>query len=79
MWIFFLLDRCSNGPETNFLKDFNKIVWDVNMEPWNHIIDLYGMSGDWWLKELYRIKTSWIHAYFKDTPMSGLMKTSSRS
>ncbi|KAJ9547351.1 hypothetical protein OSB04_019894 [Centaurea solstitialis] len=70
---------------TNFVPDFNKIVWDVHMDPadfeyrWNKLMNEYGLSGDSWFTDLYTIRDSWIPAYFKDKPMSGLMKTTSRS
>ncbi|KAJ9539438.1 hypothetical protein OSB04_032171 [Centaurea solstitialis] len=35
--------------------------------------------GDGWFDEMYRIRESWIPAYYKDCHMSGLMKTTSRS
>lgn len=71
--------------ETNFLKDFTKIVWNVHMDPdefesrWMQIMEDYGLSTDSWFKDLYSIRKSWIPAFFKDMPMSGLMKTTSRS
>lgn len=43
------------------------------------MIDEYGLVGDSWFDEMYDIRHSWIPAFYKDTPMSGLMKTTSRS
>ncbi|KAJ9547566.1 hypothetical protein OSB04_020109 [Centaurea solstitialis] len=71
--------------ETNFVRDFNKIVWNVHMEPddfetrWLELMESYKLSNDSWFKELFNIRKSWIPAFFKDMPMSGLMRTTSRS
>ena len=46
---------------------------------WNNIIDEYGLAGDSLFEELFRIRESWIPAFFKDSAMSGLMRTTSRS
>ncbi|XP_024976204.1 protein FAR1-RELATED SEQUENCE 5-like [Cynara cardunculus var. scolymus] len=43
------------------------------------MIEQYNLGGDPWFTEMYEIRASWIPAYYKDTPMSGLMKTTSRS
>ncbi|KAI3667658.1 hypothetical protein L6452_42727 [Arctium lappa] len=70
---------------TAFQSDFKKLVWDVHLEPvvfeekWNDMIEEYGLRGDDWFEEMYRIRESWIPAYYKDCHMSGLMKTTSRS
>ncbi|KAJ9566884.1 hypothetical protein OSB04_002850 [Centaurea solstitialis] len=70
---------------TPFRSDFNKLVWNVHLEPvvferkWNEMIDSYGLRGDGWFDEMYRIRECWIPAYYKDCHMSGLMKTTSRS
>ena len=42
-------------------------------------MDTYSLRGDPWWDEIYDIRESWIPAYFKEYPMSGLMKTTSRS
>ncbi|KAJ9553555.1 hypothetical protein OSB04_017600 [Centaurea solstitialis] len=71
--------------ETNFRKEFNKIVWDVLLEPnefelkWNTLMEDYCFTGEKWLKSLFKIRESWIPAYFRDIPMCSLMKTTSHS
>ncbi|XP_024962992.1 protein FAR1-RELATED SEQUENCE 5-like [Cynara cardunculus var. scolymus] len=68
-----------------FNKVINKFVWNIHIGPsefesrWNEMIDKYNLAGDTWFTETYEIRHSWIPAYYKDTPMSGLMKTTSRS
>ncbi|XP_024965787.1 uncharacterized protein LOC112505986 [Cynara cardunculus var. scolymus] len=44
----------------------------------NAMMDEYGLRGHSWFEEMYTIRESWIPAYSKDYPMSGLMKTTSR-
>ncbi|CAI9279197.1 unnamed protein product [Lactuca saligna] len=39
----------------------------------------YNLQDKRWFKDMYRRRTSWIHAYFKDMPMHGMMKATSRS
>ncbi|KAJ9565451.1 hypothetical protein OSB04_001417 [Centaurea solstitialis] len=71
--------------ETNFVADIKKLVWNVRLEPeefevkWKELIDRYNLGGKKWFKKMFQIRRSWIPAYFKDTPMSGLMRTTSRS
>ncbi|KAI3496116.1 hypothetical protein L1887_38466 [Cichorium endivia] len=70
---------------TNFRKRFNKLVWNVYLDPevfereWNLLINEFNLDEKRWFKDMYEHRTSWIPAYFKDIPMHGLMKTTSRS
>ena len=70
---------------TTFFSEMKKLVCSVNLEPavfeskWNEMMVEYGLVGDSWFQEMYRIRSSWIPAFFKDLPMSGLMQTTSRS
>ncbi|KAJ9545059.1 hypothetical protein OSB04_024766 [Centaurea solstitialis] len=43
------------------------------------MIEEYGLVGDPWFTKMYAIRHSWIPAFYRGTPMSGLMKTTSRS
>nr|KAJ0228228.1 hypothetical protein LSAT_V11C100015590 [Lactuca sativa] len=54
---------------TDFRKRFTKLVWNVYIEP----------EDKRWFKDMYRDRKLWIPAYFKDMPLHGLMKTTSRS
>ncbi|KAJ9547285.1 hypothetical protein OSB04_019828 [Centaurea solstitialis] len=62
-----------------------KLVWNVHIGPdefeyqWNEMIIEFDLVNDPWFSKIYNIRHSWIPAFFKDTPMSGLMKTTSRS
>lgn len=63
----------------------NKLVWNVHISPdefeyqWKKMIVEFDLVDDPWFSKIYNIRQSWIPAFFKDTPMSGLMKTTSRS
>ncbi|XP_024989264.1 protein FAR1-RELATED SEQUENCE 5-like [Cynara cardunculus var. scolymus] len=76
-------DHLAHG--TPFKSKFNKLVWNVHISPeifeekWNALMDEFGLRRHSWFEEMYAIRESWIPAYFKDYPMSGLMKTTSRS
>ena len=37
------------------------------------------MEDNKWLSDMYEIRKSWIPSYFRDNPMFGLMRTTSRS
>lgn len=71
--------------DENFNKQIKKLVWNLHISPeefeekWNSMIEEFGLVGDPWFSEMYEIRRSWIPAYYKDLPMSGLMKTTSRS
>lgn len=45
---------------------------------WNELMDCYGLRGESWWEEMFSIRESWVLAYYKDSPISGLMKTTSR-
>ncbi|XP_024962514.1 protein FAR1-RELATED SEQUENCE 5-like [Cynara cardunculus var. scolymus] len=68
-----------------FNKVINKLVWNIHIGPsefetkWQEMIEQYNLGRDPWFTEMYEIRASWIPAFYKDTPMSGLMKTTSRS
>ncbi|XP_024990644.1 protein FAR1-RELATED SEQUENCE 5-like [Cynara cardunculus var. scolymus] len=76
-------DHLAHG--TPFKSKFNKLVWNVHIshesfeDKWNALMDEYGLRGHSWFEEMYAIRESWIPAYFKEYPMSGLMRTTSRS
>ena len=71
--------------DVEFNTTLKKLVWNVHITPdefeaqWDAMIQRYGLVGDAWFSEMYEIRHSWIPEYYKDMPMSGLMKTTSRS
>ncbi|XP_052626055.1 protein FAR1-RELATED SEQUENCE 5-like [Lactuca sativa] len=70
---------------TDFRKRFTKLVWNVYIEPevfesrWKLLIRKFKLQDKRWFKDMYRDRKLWIPAYFKDMPLHGLMKTTSRS
>ncbi|GJS19499.1 FAR1-related sequence 5-like protein [Tanacetum coccineum] len=71
--------------DTNFRKDFHKLVWNVYIGPnvfeqrWNDMIYRYNLHDNKWLSDIYAIRERWVLGFFKYVPMCGLMKTTSRS
>ncbi|KAK6160239.1 hypothetical protein DH2020_003620 [Rehmannia glutinosa] len=71
--------------DNNFRNRLNSIVWDTNISPtqfetqWNDIMSDFGLTSHTWFINMYELRKKWIPAYFKDVPMSGLLKTTSRS
>lgn len=46
---------------------------------WKLIINEFSLEDKRWFNDMYDLRDKWIPAYFNDTRMSGLMKTTSRS
>lgn len=71
--------------ETDFMEKMKKYIWSSILEPaefekgWKSVLKEFKLEGNKWLWEMYAIKTSWIPAFFRDKPMFGLMRTTSRS
>ncbi|XP_022041848.1 protein FAR1-RELATED SEQUENCE 5-like [Helianthus annuus] len=65
-------------------EKFHKLVWNVYIKPetfeqrWNSLITEYGLESHKWLTEMFSIREQWIPGYFREIPMSTLMKTTSR-
>ncbi|KAI3697309.1 hypothetical protein L6452_30237 [Arctium lappa] len=72
-----------HNPEFN--RVINKLFWNVKIGPeefesqWHAMIANFGLVGDKWFDHMFEIRQSWIPAFYNDSPMSGLMKTTSRS
>ncbi|KAJ9543617.1 hypothetical protein OSB04_023324 [Centaurea solstitialis] len=68
-----------------FKKRINRLVWSTHIgadefeNEWETTLNDFGLEGHEWLNEIYSIRESWISAYYRDDPMSGLMRTTSRS
>nr|GEU80200.1 protein FAR1-related sequence 5-like [Tanacetum cinerariifolium] len=76
--------------ETDFKERFNKIVWNMFMEPmkfeekWSKLIEDFGLKNHkWmnhkWMTKMFNLREMWLPAYFIDSPLFGLMRTTSRS
>ena len=46
---------------------------------WESIIDDFNLNENKWLSDMFEMRPKWIPAYFRHEPMSGLMRTTSRS
>ncbi|KAL4575534.1 hypothetical protein LXL04_022381 [Taraxacum kok-saghyz] len=68
-----------------FKQRFSDIIWDSSIDieefeqRWGALFKDYKMTDNNWFKDMYKIRERWIPAYFKHIPMSGLMRTTSRS
>ncbi|GKB47271.1 FAR1 DNA binding domain, zinc finger, SWIM-type, MULE transposase domain containing protein, partial [Tanacetum coccineum] len=71
--------------ETDFKERFDKIVWNMFIEPltfeekWAQLIEDFDLKKHKWLTKMYNLREIWIPAYFIDSPLFGLMRTTSRS
>lgn len=68
-----------------FRKKLCSAVWSEQLEPeefdaqWIDTITEFGLKDHSWFKTMFQIRHSWIPAYFRDFPMSGLFRTTSMS
>ncbi|XP_019160898.1 PREDICTED: protein FAR1-RELATED SEQUENCE 5-like [Ipomoea nil] len=71
--------------DLDFRNRLNGIVWNETITPtefevqWHLLMGEYNLTGHRWFTKLYAERGFWIPAYFSDTPMSGLLRTMSRS
>ncbi|KAK9071997.1 hypothetical protein SSX86_008428 [Deinandra increscens subsp. villosa] len=68
---------------TDVRAQLHRLVWSNYMKTstferkWGELIQTFGLGGNDWLAEMYGIRERWIPAYFRDVPMSCLLKTTS--
>nr|KAJ0222786.1 hypothetical protein LSAT_V11C200065640 [Lactuca sativa] len=55
------------------------IKHDEFEKKWDLIINEFNLEDKRWFNDMFELRDKWIPAYFSDTSMSGLMKTTSRS
>ncbi|GJU45981.1 FAR1-related sequence 5-like protein [Tanacetum coccineum] len=71
--------------ETGFKEKLNKIVWNMYIGPeefeyrWGKLMEEFKLENHKWLTKMFNIRSTWIPAYFIDSPLCGLMRTTSRS
>ncbi|GJT62398.1 DNA-directed DNA polymerase [Tanacetum coccineum] len=71
--------------DTDFKDKFGKIVWNMFIGPeefedrWNKLMEEFNLVNHKWLSKMYRLRSSWVPAFFVDSPLCGLMRTTSRS
>lgn len=68
-----------------FKRRICDIVWTDTIEPsefereWESIINDFELQSNNWLRDMFALRYNWIPAYYRDEPMSGLMRTTSWS
>ncbi|XP_074305469.1 protein FAR1-RELATED SEQUENCE 5-like [Silene latifolia] len=71
--------------ETDFVTRLNSVVWDSDLEPsdfeerWCSLISEFQLEDNSWLKYLFSKRQRWILAYYRDIPLSCLLRTTQRS
>ena len=71
--------------ETDFMDKMKRYIWSSHLEidefeqGWEAVIKEFNLDNNKWLSDMYDIRCSWIPAFFRDKPMFGLMRTTSRS
>ncbi|KAK1351942.1 hypothetical protein POM88_053823 [Heracleum sosnowskyi] len=71
--------------ETDFMEKMKTYIWSSIIEidefeiGWGAIIKEFKLEENKWLSDMYAIRSCWIPAYFRNEPMFGLMRTTSRS
>ncbi|XP_022014252.1 protein FAR1-RELATED SEQUENCE 2-like [Helianthus annuus] len=70
---------------TNFKERICGVVWTDILAPeefeleWEMVIVEFNLEDNDWLSDIFALRESWIPAYYRMEPMSGLMRTTSRS
>nr|KAJ0215469.1 hypothetical protein LSAT_V11C300147800 [Lactuca sativa] len=71
--------------DMKFKKRFNKLIWNSRIDAsefnirWRSFIEDYKLQEISWFSKMFHMRESWIPAYFRDMPLSGLTRTTSRS
>ncbi|XP_071713608.1 protein FAR1-RELATED SEQUENCE 5-like [Rutidosis leptorrhynchoides] len=71
--------------KAGFKSDISNMVWTDKLDPdefdrrWFSILHKYNLDDHNWLIDMFNVRQKWIPAYFRDSDMSDLMRTSSRS
>ncbi|XP_022005062.1 protein FAR-RED IMPAIRED RESPONSE 1-like [Helianthus annuus] len=70
---------------TNFKERICGVVWTDILTPeefeseWETVIAEFNLEDNDWLSDIFALRESWIPAYYRMEPMSGLIRTTSRS
>ncbi|KAL4564249.1 hypothetical protein LXL04_028306 [Taraxacum kok-saghyz] len=70
---------------TDFKLRLQRLIWNNCHDPvvfefkWNALMEEFDLTSNKWLKDMYILRHKWIPAFFKDNPLSGLMRSTSRS
>jgi len=73
-----------NDENSDFWPRLNACVWGSETgeefeSDWNSLMSEYGLDGNEWIQNRYRIREEWIPAYYMDVPLAGVLRTTSRS
>ncbi|XP_074356128.1 protein FAR1-RELATED SEQUENCE 5-like [Apium graveolens] len=71
--------------ETDFMKKMKTYIWSSILETdefergWMEVLKEFKLDEHKWISDMYSIRSSWIPSFFRDEPMFGLMRTTSRT
>ncbi|XP_019184816.1 PREDICTED: protein FAR1-RELATED SEQUENCE 5-like [Ipomoea nil] len=71
--------------DQSFRRALNDVVWDESItieefeSKWLGVMEAYGLSEHRWFRQMFDLRAFWILAFFRDLPMGGLLRTTSRS
>ncbi|XP_074345527.1 protein FAR1-RELATED SEQUENCE 5-like [Apium graveolens] len=71
--------------ETDFTEKMKTYIWSSIIKTeefesgWERVINEFNLQNNKWLQDMYTLKASWIPAFFRNEPMFGLLRTTSRS
>ena len=71
--------------ETEFRKKINRLICSQCVDrmmfedEWKSIIKEFKLEDNEWLTKVFDMRDKWIPAYFRETPLSALMRTTARS
>nr|GEV62639.1 DNA-directed DNA polymerase [Tanacetum cinerariifolium] len=75
---------CIIYDDTDFKDKFGQIVWSMFIGPeefkdrWNKLMEEFNLVNHNWLSKMYRLRSSWVPAFFVDSLLCGLMRTTTR-
>ncbi|GKB32386.1 FAR1-related sequence 5-like protein [Tanacetum coccineum] len=70
---------------SGFKRKISRIIWTDRLDPkefnakWISIVNEFHLEDNKWLSDMFELREKWIPAYFHNMPLSGLMRTTSRS
>ncbi|KAL2928585.1 Protein FAR1-RELATED SEQUENCE 5 [Bienertia sinuspersici] len=68
----------------DFMSEFCNCVWSKHTKPgesdelWNSMLQKYDLMNNSWLQHMFEIRQDWIPSYYRNMPMSGVIRTTSR-
>ncbi|KAI3742210.1 hypothetical protein L1987_59890 [Smallanthus sonchifolius] len=71
--------------DEEFKKSVCNIVWTDAISPeefetrWKEVMGEFNLADNNWINDMFELRSIWIPAFYRDEPLSGLMRTTSRS